>query len=250
MVESLPSMLKDLGSTPSIVEANRKTKPNKLDKPRAPMLPEHTHPACMASSVSPLHRTLLNSMVRPLWTKIFKRIASVKKLVKPFPCHGSLICRVTAIYTVPALCLKSYVQLQKAQLYRRLGANTTAFYVWDLSIKVCVCVHVCICMGIYTYIHVCGCTWMYVHVEVREWLQVPLLFFKGHLFCLLRHDLTVTWNLPTRLGYLASGSQRPICLHFPGLRAIGTRYEAWILKCESWGLNLGSHALGGKHVTN
>lgn len=100
-----------------------------------------------------------------------------------------------------------------------------------------VCVYVCICMGIYMYIHVCGCTWMYVHVEATEQPQAPPLFFKGHLSCLLRHTLTVTWNLPRRLGYLASGSQRPICLHFPGLRVIGTCYQAWILKCESWGLN-------------
>ena len=84
------------------------------------------------------------------------------------------------------------------------------------------CVYVCICMGIYMYIHVCGYTWMYVHVEARARPQAPPLFFKGHLSCLLRHTLTVTWNLPRRLGYLASGSQRPICLHFPGLGSAGS----------------------------
>lgn len=100
--------------------------------------------------------------------------------------------------------------------------------------------YVCVCLYMYGYIHVHTCVW--VHMDVcpcrgHRAASGTTVVLQGPLSCLLRHALTVTWNLPRRLGYLASGSQRPICLHFPGLRVIGTRYQAWILNCESWGLN-------------
>lgn len=61
----------------------------------------------------------------------------------------------------------------------------------------------CVVMGV-------GCTYMHMHMEARGqlWMLIP----RYCLPCFFRQSLSVIWNLPNRLGCLASKAHRPTCL--------------------------------------
>lgn len=62
---------------------------------------------------------------------------------------------------------------------------------------VCACMHACACMHVRMFIHIC------VPVSTCVWKSDCLIF------CLLRQNLSLTWNSSSRLSWLASEPQDP-----------------------------------------
>lgn len=92
---------------------------------------------------------------------------------------------------------------------------------------------------VYKYTCVCMSTCMHMHVEARRHSQVLLL---GHnSSCFLRGGLSLTRNFPSWLGWLASKSQGPIYLGFPGAGIPSTHLPG----CFTWvlGMELSSSCL-------
>lgn len=83
---------------------------------------------------------------------------------------------------------------------------------------------------------------VYVHVHEYEYTCAYICMWKpkDNLRCHSSHDIYLdflAWSLPSRLGCLASESQRPICLYFPSaeIRSTPLQHTYFQLFCiGSW----------------
>lgn len=126
------------------------------------------------------------------------------------------------------------------------------------------------CVCIYTYMYMLICvqwrTYIYVPVHTKARRQPQLLFSRSHPPCMLRQSLSLTWNSPSRVGWLvmsARDSPTPVStspalgsldslgsleLHCHVLLLpVGYRDPIWIFipmcKCIYWALSLAPRPL-------
>lgn len=112
--------------------------------------------------------------------------------------------------------------------------------VWDAS----VCVVHCLCVCMYVSVQVC----VFVHaggVYVEARVQVYMLFIRTKATLFPREGLSLAWNSPISLGWLAIKPQGSTCVLFSTIR-IPNRYHSVHLKniylCGFWKMNPGSHS--------